>query len=81
MSGVFTPGRLERDQQHYRLPTQDTISRRAAGACHQGCECGSVAGFWCKLCFNANLQIRSHLNSLAYIVPHCAKNGRLHLYL
>jgi hypothetical protein len=34
--------------------------------------------FWCKLCFNANLQIRSPLNSLAYIVPHCAKNGRLH---
>ena len=31
--------------------------------------------FWCKSCFNANLQIRSHLNSLAYIVPHCAKNG------
>jgi hypothetical protein len=35
-------------------------------------------GFWCKSCFNANLQIRSHLNSLDYIVPHCAKNGRLH---
>ena len=34
--------------------------------------------FWCKLCFNANLQIRSPLNSLAYIVPHCAKNGRLY---
>jgi hypothetical protein len=34
--------------------------------------------FWCKSCFNANLQIRSHLNSLDYIVPHCAKNGRLH---
>jgi hypothetical protein len=34
--------------------------------------------FWCKLCFNANLQIRSPLNSLAYIVPPCAKNGRLH---
>jgi hypothetical protein len=29
------------------------------------------------LCFNANLHIRSPLNSLAYIVPHCAKNGRL----
>ena len=25
-----------------------------------------------------DLQIRSPLNSLAYIVPHCAKNGRLH---
>ena len=25
-----------------------------------------------------DLQIRSHVNSLDYIVPHCAKNGRLH---
>jgi hypothetical protein len=34
--------------------------------------------FWCKLCVIANLQIRSPLNSLAYIVPRCAKNRRLH---
>jgi hypothetical protein len=42
------------------------------------CSATTCRGFWCKLCFNANLQIRSPLNSLAYIVPHCAKNGRLH---
>jgi hypothetical protein len=34
--------------------------------------------FWCKLCFNANLQILSPVNSLAHIVSYCAKNGRLH---
>jgi hypothetical protein len=43
MSGVFTPRRLERDRQHFRLPTQGTISQRAAGACHRARESGSVA--------------------------------------
>ena len=36
-------------------------------------------GFWCKLCFDANVQIHNPLNSLAYILFHIGlRNGRLH---
>ena len=42
ISGVFTPP-LEQRQRNCRLPAVDTISRRAAGACHRGCEFGSAA--------------------------------------
>jgi ABC-type dipeptide/oligopeptide/nickel transport system permease component len=36
---------------------------------HRGSTAAIAQRFWCKLCFNANLQIRSPLNSLSGYIP------------